>query len=131
MMINRPPVLLDTSVWVDALRGRTATVVEAVGDLLREDRVVRCDVVGAELRVGLRDRESRKVLDLFNAVPNVPVDSADWESAGDLGAHLRERGVTLPLTDLLVAQVCLRHKFELFSLDAHFQHIDGLKLRRA
>jgi predicted nucleic acid-binding protein len=129
-MSDRPQVLLDTSVWVDALRGRTAAVVEAVGDLLREDRVVRCDVVGAELRVGLRDRERSKVLDLFNAVPNVPVDSADWESAGDLGASMRERGVTLPLTDLLVAQVCLRHEFELFSLDAHFQHIEGLKLRR-
>ncbi len=129
-MSDRPKVLLDTSAWVDALRGRTASVVEAVGDLLREDRVVRCDVVGAELRVGLRDRERRKVLDLFNAVPNVPVDSTDWERAGDLGASLRRSGVTLPMTDLLVAQVCLRHGFELFSLDAHFQRIEGLRLRR-
>ena len=123
-------VMLDTSVWVDALRGRTPTVVDAVRDLLREDRIVRCDVVGAELRVGLRDRERRKVLDLFSAVPNVAVDSGDWEAAGDLGASLRERGVTLPLTDLLVARVCLRHGLELFSLDAHFQHVEGLRLRR-
>jgi len=130
-MSDEPQVLLDTSVWVDALRGRTATVVEAVRDLLREDRVVSCDVVGAELRVGLRDRERRKVLDLFNAVPNVSVESADWEAAGDLGARLRLRGVTLPLTDLLVAEVCLRHEIELFSLDGHFEHVPGLKLRRA
>jgi predicted nucleic acid-binding protein len=129
-MSGEQQILLDTSVWVDALRGRTPTVVEAVRDLLREDRIVRCDVVGAELRVGLRDRERRKVLDLFSAVPNVAVDSADWEAAGDLGARLRERGVTIPLTDLLIARVCLRHGLELFSLDAHFQHVEGLKLRR-
>jgi predicted nucleic acid-binding protein len=128
-MSREPKVLLDTSVWVDALRGRTPAVVQRVRDLLREDRVVRCDVVGAELRVGLRESERCMVLDLFGSVPNVPVDSIDWEAAGDLGARLRECGVTLPLTDLVVARVCLRHELELFSLDAHFRYIDGLKLR--
>ncbi len=128
-MSTEPKVLLDTSVWVDALRGRTPTVVQAVRELLREDRVVRCDVIGAELRVGLRESERRKVLGLFSGVPNVAVDSVDWEAAGDLGAKLREHGVTLPLTDLLVARVCLRHRLELFSLDGHFQRVEGLMLR--
>jgi predicted nucleic acid-binding protein len=119
-------ILVDTSVWVDALRGRDATTVAAVRELLLEDRVVTCDVVVAELRAGLRRSERVRVLGLFGGLPRLAVDSRDWLEAGDLGAQLRAGGVTLPLTDLLIARVCLRHGHALFTSDEHFKRIPGL-----
>lgn len=126
--MDEPRILVDTSAWVEALRGRRREMTEAVLDQLNRDRVVTCDVVVAELRVGLREQERARVLGLLDAVPRVGVDASDWDEAGDLGARLRARGVTLPLTDLLIARVCLRHGFELLASDDHFRSVDGLVL---
>ncbi len=126
--MDEPRILIDTSVWVDALRGRRREVTEAVRDLVSNDRVVTCDVVVAELRLGLRENERARVLGFLDAVPRVGVDASDWDAAGDAGARLRTRGVTLPLTDLLIARVCLRHGFKLLASDDHFRSVEGLVL---
>jgi predicted nucleic acid-binding protein len=120
------PVMLDTCIWIDALRGRSQATVDAARRLLDEGLVVRCDVVTAELRYGLRLHERARVLPLLEAVPNVEVTSEDWNAAADLGAELRASGTTLPLTDLLVARVCLRRDARLWTTDGHFDAIDGL-----
>jgi len=125
------PVLLDTCIWVDALRGRPeATVVEA-RRLLDEGLIVRCDVVSAELRFGLKSAERRKVLPLLEAVPNLAVTSDDWCAAADLGADLRAKGFTVPLTDLLVAVVSDRAHVKLWTTDAHFDAIGRVVRYRA
>jgi hypothetical protein len=126
-----PAVMIDTCVWVDALRGRTPSAVGTLRRLLLGDRAVRCDVVTAELRYGLRSHERERVLGNFAAVPSLAVAPEDWEAAGDLGAGLRRQGVTLPLTDLLIARVCLRAGIELYTHDGHFRAIDGLRLYTA
>lgn len=124
------PVLIDTSVWIDVFRGRTPVLAELVKRLLEEGTAALCDVVTAEIRIGLRQDERRKILSLLEAVPSVPVLSLDWAAAGDLGALHRARGQTLPLTDLLIAAVCLRNGLDLLTLDEHFKGIEGLRLVR-
>ena len=120
------PILLDTCIWIDALRGRSTSVVATARRWLDEGLVVRCDVVTAELRYGLRPHERERVLPLLDAVPNLPVTSDDWSAAADLGAELRATGVTLPLTDLLVARVCLRSGARLCTTDGHFDDIPSI-----
>jgi predicted nucleic acid-binding protein len=36
---------------------------------------------------------------------------------------LRESGITLPLTDALIAAVATRHKAQVLTLDHHFSHL--------
>jgi predicted nucleic acid-binding protein len=127
MTSTKGPVLLDTCIWIDALRGRSQATVDAARRLLDKGLVVRCDVVTAELRYGLRPHERNKVLPLLDAVPNVEVTSDDWAAAADLGADLRATGTTIPLTDLLVARVCLRAGARLWTNDGHFDGIGGLQ----
>lgn len=54
MANDTDPVLLGTSVWIDALRGRTAAVVARVRRLLNDDRAVTCGPVIYEIHRGLR-----------------------------------------------------------------------------
>jgi len=121
-------VLLDTSVWIDALRGKTTDIVAITRGLLNDDRVVTCGPVLFEIKRGLRAPERKKILPLFNALIRLSVDETVWDTAGDLGASLRKKGVTIPPMDIIIAQVCIHHGVFLFTLDEHFRAVPGLKL---
>ena len=121
-------VLLDTSVWIDAFRGKTPEIVSTVRMLLNEDRVFICGPVLFEIKRGLRPPERKKILPLFDALIRVSVLENMWDAAGDLDASLRQKGITIPPMDVLIAQVCLDHDIFLFTLDQHFSSVPGLKL---
>jgi len=121
-------VLLDTSVWIDALRGKTPEIVAETQALLNDDRVLTCGPVLFEIKRGIRAEEREKILPLFDALLRLPFDDALWDLSGDLDASLRGRGITIPPMDVLIAQICLYHKVHLFTLDAHFHSVPGLKL---
>jgi predicted nucleic acid-binding protein len=122
------PVLLDTSVWIDALRGKTREIVSWTQALLNDDRVLTCGPVLFEIKRGMRAEERKKILPLFDALLRLSFDDAVWDLAGELDASLRGRGITIPPMDVLIAQICLHHNVHLFTLDEHFQSVPGLKL---
>lgn len=128
MSDNRTSVLLDTSVWIDALRGRSPHIVAATEALLKDDRILICGPVLFEIKRGLRPPDRKKILPLFDALIRLSVDETVWDAAGDLDASLRKKGITIPPMDVIIAQVCLHHKVSLFTLDEHFHSIPGLKL---
>ncbi|SPD73288.1 putative Ribonuclease VapC19 [uncultured Desulfobacterium sp.] len=128
MISGSESVLLDTSVWVDALRGKTPQVVSLTKNLLDEDRALTCWPVIYEIKRGLRSSERDKILPLFDALIRLPVGENIWDLAGDLDASLRNKGVTVPPMDILIAEICIYHDVHLFTLDEHFKSINKLKL---
>jgi predicted nucleic acid-binding protein len=124
---NMASVLLDTSVWIDALRGKTPHIVEATEKLLKDDRILICGPILFEIKRGLRPPDRKKILPLLDALIRLSVDETVWDAAGDLDVSLRKKGMTIPPMDLIIAQVCLHHKVSLFTLDEHFHSIPGLK----
>jgi len=122
------PILLDTSVWIDALQGKTPEIVTVTQRLLNDDHVRTCGPVLFEIKRGLRPSEQKKILPLFHALIRLSVEETIWEAAGDLDATLRNKGITIPPMDVLIAQVCLHHKVVLFTLDKHFHQVPGLKI---
>ncbi|MBW1789987.1 MAG: PIN domain-containing protein [Deltaproteobacteria bacterium] len=128
MTPDMEPVLLDTSVWIEALRGKRSDVVATAQRLLRDDRVLICGPVIFEIKRGLRDRERKKVLPLLDALIRLAVDEAVWDAAGVLDARLRGSGITIPPMDVIIAQVCLNHKVFLFTMDEHFNSVPGLRI---
>jgi predicted nucleic acid-binding protein len=125
---NLESVLLDTSVWIDALKGKTPEIVMVTHGLLNDDRVLTCGPVIFEIKRGLRPPERNKILPLFDALIRLSVEEAVWDAAGDLDASLRKKGITIPPMDVIIAQVCLHHKVFLFTLDDHFSSVSGLKI---
>jgi tRNA(fMet)-specific endonuclease VapC len=128
MKPNMESILLDTSVWIDALRGRTPNIVALVQGLLNDDRALTCGPVIFEIKRGLRLADRKKILPLFDALIRLSFDEVIWDTAGDLDASLRKKGVTIPPMDVLIAQICLHHKVSLFTLDEHFRSVPGLQL---
>jgi predicted nucleic acid-binding protein len=89
-------VLLDTSIWIDALRGKTPNIVALTQGLLNDDRALTCGPVIFEIKRDLRSPERKKILPLFDALIRLSFDEAIWDAAGDLDASLRKKGVTIP-----------------------------------
>jgi len=115
-------VVLDTSVWIDALRGgKTASAVrEIVSDL----RSTLLAPVAQELLVGARPGADSRVLSELVSLTSIEVPGRDdFLGAGELGARLRRAGVTVSAIDLLIAQQTLRLRQPLWTLDAHFRAI--------
>ena len=125
---NMESVLLDTSVWIDAFRGKTPDIVAVTQGLLNDDRVLTCGPVIFEIKRGLRPPERKKILYLFDALIRLSFDETAWDAAGDLDASLRKKGITIPPMDVIIAQLCLHHKVSLFTLDDHFRSVPGLKV---
>lgn len=120
-----PPVLLDTSAWIAyfASAGHE-TLKSEVRDALGEERIHTCVVVKAELLVGARDRNAfTKLATLLGALPEAPIDVNSWRSAAELGFSLRRKGRSIPLADLLVAEVCRAQSLQLWHLDRHYETI--------
>ena len=120
--------MLDTSVWIDALRGQTPHIVAVTQGLLNDDRILTCGPVLFEIKRGLRPPDRKKILPLLAALVRLSVDETVWDAAGDLDASLRKKSITIPPMDVIIAQVCLHHKVSLFTLDEHFRSIAELKV---
>jgi hypothetical protein len=125
---NVESIMLDTSVWIDALRGKTPQSIAVTQALLNDDRIFTCGPVLFEIKRGLRPPDRKKILPLFDALIRLSVDESIWDAAGDLYASLRKKGITIPPMDVIIAQVCLHHEVSLFTLDEHFHSIPGLIL---
>ena len=84
-----------------------------------------CGMVELEVLQNVRPGEEN-VRSLMRSTLRLQTDEDDYREAGELLAELRRRGVTLPATDGLIAQVALRYQVPLLEFDKHFEHIEGL-----
>ena len=117
-------VLIDTSAWIDFFRGKQTAVTDAVQLALQLGTARLCGPVKAELLQGAKTKKEKQQLQIvFGAVENLSTNEADWEIAGNSLQMLREGGVTLALTDALIAAIANRHKAMVLTLDHHFAHL--------
>jgi hypothetical protein len=122
-------VIADTSVWVEYLQGGEEIARAALRHLIRKEEVAFAGVVLAELLQGCRSSQERDtILTNLSGLPFLDAHFATWQRAGDLSASLRRTGITIPLTDLLIAALALEHACQVYTLDPHFEQIPGLAL---
>ena len=95
-------LLLDTTVLIDALRGRPAAA--RVAGLRRSGTEPwTCAISVEEIRRGLRPGEELPARRLFNGLRLAPLGAAEGMRAGGWRRAYAERGVTLHQADCLVA----------------------------
>jgi hypothetical protein len=120
-------VIADTSVWIPFFNRPDSPEKSALDLLVDADEVALVGVVLAELLQGCRTQSERGFLsDALLALPYYEVTQSTWLQTGDLSAYLLRRGVTLPLSDLIIAALAIEHDCRVYSLDAHFQKIPGV-----
>ncbi|MCI2429482.1 PIN domain nuclease [Candidatus Acetothermia bacterium] len=118
-------VLIDTSVWIAALRvGGPVVVRHEVEQLLAASRAATTPIVMLELLSGTRSsREFRELKEDLEALGQLELTPAVWERAYRLGCELRRAGLTVPIVDILIATLALEHGCMLLHADRHFEQI--------
>ena len=116
--------LVDTSAWVEYLRSGHGEVAENVESLILSDDAAWCDMVMLELWNGARGQEERrKLAELSAAAPRFETNAEVWKLAHRLATRCRDKGKTIPATDILIAACATHYEVELEHKDDHFDII--------
>jgi predicted nucleic acid-binding protein len=122
--------LVDTSSWVEYLRGRESEAGDTVETLVLSGEAAWCDITLVELWHGVRGpKEKRELTVMENEIERIPVDAAVWRLASKLAFRCREKGLTVPISDIVTAACAAAHGLELEHCDKHFN--DLLPLARS
>ena len=120
-------IVVDTSVWVDFLRGNDRPAVDVLVALLRaDDPVVLTDAVLMELLSGAADEAGVELLD--DRLSRLPILRlrylSDFRRAAWLFRHARQQGLTVRSTvDCLIASVCIREAVPILHDDTDFDRL--------
>ena len=116
--------LVDTSSWVEYLRDRESAACESVEVLLLSGQAAWCDMTLVELWHGVRGaKEKRELAGMENEIQRIPVDAPVWRLASKLALRCREKGITVPISDIVTAACAVTHDLELQHCDKHFDDI--------
>ena len=119
--------MVDTSAWVDFFRGTSKTA-DAVSKLIEKGQATICGVISYELIQGAKsDDEAFNLSAVLSALNYIELTSDLWIRAGNISSGLRRKGITLPMSDLLIGAIALEHGLEVLTTDEHFASIPGLK----
>lgn len=118
------PVLVDTSYWIEYFNRPGEERARKVEALIRDDRAALTGVVLAELLQGAKTVGELSLLrTALGAVRWVETGTEAYARAGSLGFALGRRGVTVPVTDCVVAAAAESLGGHLLTLDAHFEEL--------
>lgn len=114
-------ILVDTSAWVEFLRGTGSVVCTRVHELL-DDNIAICDPIRMEIFAGARDENHldalRRLLARANSFSAEPIH---YEQAAGLYRTCRRRGETVRrLIDCLIAAIAIGANLPVLHFDADF-----------
>jgi tRNA(fMet)-specific endonuclease VapC len=123
-------IALDTNTYVGFKRGdeRCLEVIQNAQHLLLSTIVLGELLAG--FACGEREARNREELGRFldyRQVETTALGMATADAYALIYRTLRKQGWPIPTKDLWIAASCLEHGSVLFSLDAHFDRVDGLR----
>ncbi len=124
-----PPVIVDTSIWIQAFRVPTSTEKGEVERLIRTKDAAIMGIVHVELMAGARSESELLALERrLGVVEFLETNKDVWQRAGRILYGLRCRGQTIAVPDAVIAAQALEYDCEVYTLDDHFQRVPELRL---
>lgn len=118
------PVLVDTSCWIEYFNRPAEETADTVRALILSDQAVVNGLVLAELLQGARTmKEASELQYALGAVTWVETSREIYGRAGELGFQLKRTGVTVPVTDCVIAASSETIGGLMLTLDGHFEDI--------
>jgi predicted nucleic acid-binding protein len=116
--------LVDTSSWVEYLRDRESAVGDRVEALVLSGEAAWCEITLVELWHGVRgEKEKRELVEMENEIERIPLDAAVWRLACKLALRCREKGLHVPISDMITAACAVAHDLGLEHCDRHFNDL--------
>jgi len=128
----KPEYFVDTSVWISYFRETGSEYGDLIDALIDENRIHVNGVVLAELLTGAKSAAEFDRLSLALAgLKFIPGDRVSSQAAGHSGFLMKRKGISLPLSDLIIAADCIDRGLVLIESDKHFVTIAAhLPLKR-
>jgi len=119
-------IVVDSCIWIDFLSGRDE---RGLGQFLVDGHVTVCGTILAEVLSGVRSPPQAKILrKMFLALPYLEEGREVFLRAAELFAQARTAGTRVPLSDCVIASVCLCNSLPLLTNDKHFSRFKDLVL---
>jgi predicted nucleic acid-binding protein len=116
--------LVDASSWIEFLRNRASEPSGRVKSLLARGQAAWCELTVVELWNGAQGAAEKRVLEeLENELVLYRVNEDVWRRARVLARSCREKGVTAPSVDIVIAACAVQHGVDLEHCDSHFEKI--------
>jgi predicted nucleic acid-binding protein len=116
--------LVDSSSWIEFLRGRDSGPSQRVKALLSRGKAGWCEMTLVELWNGAQGHHEKKALeDLELDMQLYAINEDVWAKARLLARQSREKGVTVSSADIIIAACAANYELELEHCDAHFDKI--------
>jgi len=121
-------ILADTSVWIEFFKLRSATG-DALEKLIKEHLVWTCGIVLFELIKGVKsEAEKITTMDTLLSLEYIEMSPLLWKNAGEIAASLKKEGKNLPMSDIFIAALAIKHNLQIFTLDKHFELIPEVRM---
>lgn len=119
-------VLIDTCAWIDFLRSEEGVLGNYVASLIESEQALLCGVIVTELLQGAKGIKEKQQLEfLFSGIEILDTNRQDWTDAGLCLQNLRSKGITLPVTDALIAAIAIRNSVPVLTIDKHFDYLSA------
>jgi len=120
-------IIVDTSVWIEYLKN-SPPIAENLDQLLLAGNIYTVGPVIAEILQGAKTEKDYRLLENnLGGLPLIETKVEDWIKAGKISYELRKRGITITLTDCLIAAVAIHQNASVMTYDRHFESIPDLK----
>ncbi len=127
-------VLVDSSAWIESFRRNGDMRVKlAVEGLLEAYEAQWCSPVRLEVLGGARKDERARLGECFSVIPYRACRPDDWGRGVALAWRLRDKGLTVPWLNVLIAAIAIHDGVRLYAIDNHFKQMaphTGLLLYR-
>jgi predicted nucleic acid-binding protein len=121
-------IVVDTSVWVAALRKAASAEASALQRLLDADEVALAAPVRVELLIGASRKDRSALRRVLSALPLfVPADST-WDLLDAWVDRAGDAGQRFGVIDLLIGALSAERGATVWSLDADFARMERLAL---
>jgi predicted nucleic acid-binding protein len=116
--------LVDASSWIEFLRSRDSKPGQRVKTLLANGQAAWCDMTLVELWNGARGITEKKALEeMEQELRLYPVHEQVWAGARILARRCREKGVSAPTPDIVIAACAANNKLSVEHCDSHFDKL--------
>ncbi len=121
-------VMIDTSCWIPYFRGTDKKIEDEIVFLLSSDKAAICGIVELEVVQGIKNKKHEyQVRELVSYIKYLPFEREDFVNAGKRMNRLRKKGITLAVSDSLIAEICIRNHIKLLTNDADFKQINEIE----